>query len=89
MTEAEIRRAVIEEISRIAPESDPGSIDPQADIREAIDLDSMDVLNLVIALAKRLAVDIPEIDQRELLTLDDATSYLAAKLSERGSPAAG
>jgi acyl carrier protein len=80
MTTDEIRRIVIAEIARIAPESDPAAVDPQADLREAIDLDSMDILNLVIALTKRLAIDIPELDYPRLLTLDGAVAYLATKL---------
>jgi acyl carrier protein len=80
MTTDEIRRVLIAEIARIAPESDPAAVDPQADIREALDLDSMDMLTLVIALTKRLAIDIPELDYARLLTLDGAVAYLATKL---------
>ncbi len=80
MTADDIRRLVIEEIRRIAPESDPAAVDPQADIREVMDLDSMDVLNLVIALTRRLGIDIPELDYPRLLTLDGAVAYLATKL---------
>jgi acyl carrier protein len=81
VTTDEIRRLVIEEIVRIAPDGDPAAVDPRADIREVLDLDSMDVLNLVIALTKRLAIDIPELDYPRLLTLDGAVAYLASKLS--------
>ena len=80
MTTDEIRRVLIAEIARIAPESDPAAVDPRADIREVLDLDSMDVLTLVIALTKQLAIDIPELDYARLLTLDGAVAYLAAKL---------
>lgn len=79
MNADDIRSIVIAEIRRIAPESDPAAVDPRDDIREVMDLDSMDVLNLVIALAGRLGVDIPELDYPHLLTLDGAVAYLAAK----------
>lgn len=81
MSDDEIRRAFMEEIRNIAPEGDPAAVDPHADIRDALDLDSMDILNLVIALTKRLAIEIPEIDYPKLLTIDGATAYLAAKRS--------
>jgi len=81
MNETEIRRAIVEEIANIAPEADAGAVDPHADMRDALDLDSMDMLNLVIALTKRLAVDIPEVDYPKLTTLDGATAYLAARLA--------
>ena len=81
MTEDEIRRVVIEELSDIAPETDPASISPDEDVREALDIDSMDVLNYVIALHTRLRVDIPEIDYPKLLTVAGATAYLVRKLA--------
>ena len=83
MTDDEIRKAFIAEIRTIAPESDPSTIDPRADIRDALDLDSMDILNLVIALTKRLAIEIPEIDYPKLLTIEGAIAYLAAKRRTR------
>ena len=79
MTPEEARRLLFEELGNIAPEWDPATIDPQADIRETMDIDSMDVLNLVIALHKRSGIDIPESDYGILVTIDGAVAYLAAK----------
>jgi acyl carrier protein len=56
------------------------SVNPAADLREAIDIDSMDFLNFVIAIHHRLGIDIPEIDYPKLVTLDGAFAYIAAKL---------
>jgi acyl carrier protein len=81
MTRDEIRAAVLEELSNIAPEVELEKVDPDADLREAIDLDSMDVLNLLIALHERLAIDIPEAEAKRLVTLNGAVDYLAARLS--------
>jgi len=80
VTRAEIRQAIIEGLGNIAPETDPGSVEPDADLREALDIDSMDFLNFVIALHQRLQVDIPEADYPKLSTIAGATAYLAAKL---------
>lgn len=87
MTEEEIRRVVIEELGNVAPETEPASIAPDNDVREALDIDSMDVLNFVIALHTRLRVDIPEIDYPKLLTIAGATAYLGRKLG--ATPHAG
>ena len=76
----EIRRVVLEELSNIAPETDPASIDPGADLREELDIDSMDFLNFITALHKRLGAAIPEADYPKLFTIDDAVDYLASKL---------
>jgi acyl carrier protein len=80
VTRDEIRQAIIEGLGNIAPETDPGAIAPDADVRDALDIDSMDFLNFVIALHKRLQVAIPEADYPKLLTIAGATEYLAAKL---------
>jgi acyl carrier protein len=69
-----------EELSNIAPEVDMASIDPNADLREAIDIDSMDFLNLVTALHHRLGLDIPEVDYPKLVTLNGVIAYIGTKL---------
>ena len=85
MNDAEIRKVLQEELGNIAPEADFKTLDPSADLREAIDVDSMDFLNFIIAVHQRLGVDIPEIDYPKLVTLDGAVKYLIAKLSPKSS----
>lgn len=80
MTEEEIRRVVLEELGNIAPEADPAALAGDADVREALDIDSMDVLNFVVALHQRLGVDVPERDYPKLLTVDGAVAYLSARV---------
>ncbi|MFZ0403778.1 MAG: acyl carrier protein [Pseudolabrys sp.] len=70
-----------EELGNIAPEIDLKTIDAGADLREALDIDSMDFLNFVTAIHHCLGVDIPEIDYPKLVTLDGAVHYLEAKLA--------
>ena len=78
MTPDDIKRVVLEELSNIAPEADLSRLDPAADLREALDIDSMDHLNFVTALHNRLGVAIPEVDYPRLITLDGAVVYLMA-----------
>lgn len=80
MNSAEIRKVVQEELNNIAPEADLANVNPAADLREAIDIDSMDFLNFIIAIHHRLGIDIPEIDYPKLVTLDRAIAYIDAKL---------
>ena len=80
MNDAEIRKILREELGNIAPERDLATLDAAADVREALDIDSMDFLNFVIALHRRLGVDIPELDYPKLVTMDGAAAYLAARL---------
>lgn len=55
-------------------------LDPLADLREALDIDSMDFLNFIIAVHRRLGVEIPELDYPKLRTLDGAIGYLTTKI---------
>ena len=80
MTEADIRSVLQQELGNIAPEIDLGRLDPRADLREALDIDSMDFLNFVIAVHRRLNVEIPELDYPKLVTLDGAVAYLHSKV---------
>ncbi len=80
MNPSDILTVLQEELGNIAPEADFNSLDRSADLREAIDIDSMDFLNFVIAVHRRLGVDIPEIDYPKLVTIDGAIKYLTAKL---------
>jgi len=81
MTDLDLRETLERELSNIAPEADLKAIDPAADLREVLDIDSMDFLNFITALHRRLGIDIPEIDYPKLATLDGALGYLKAKLS--------
>jgi acyl carrier protein len=79
MDKAEIRKVVLEELRRIAPEVEEGGLAPARPLREQVDLDSMDWLNFLVALHERLGVDIPESDYARLGTLEQVVDYLAAK----------
>ncbi|MGE5721087.1 MAG: acyl carrier protein [Sphingomonadales bacterium] len=77
MTRDELRRIILEEIGNIAPEADLAGLGDEDDVREALDLDSMDIFNLVVALSQRLGVDIPDADAGQLVMLGTAVDYLA------------
>jgi len=82
MNEDEIRKVVQEELGNIAPEMDIEKLDASADLREALDIDSIDFLNFITALHKRLGIDVPELDYPKLFTLDGAVSYFATKAAQ-------
>jgi acyl carrier protein len=82
MTREEIRQEVLAQLKRLAPEIDPASVRPNVDLRDEVDLDSMDFLHLITALHQRLGVDVPEVDYAKLATLDGAVEYLAKRLEK-------
>jgi acyl carrier protein len=70
---------LLEEIGNIAPEADLSRLDPNADFREELDIDSIGFLNLITALHERLKIAVPESDYSKLATLTEATNYLSGK----------
>ena len=64
-------------LAAIAPEADLATVGDDEDLRDALDLDSMDFLNFVIGLAERSGVKIPEADTPKLRTLRGLVGYLA------------
>jgi len=79
MDEAALRATVVTLLQKIAPELDPATLDAALPLREQVDLDSMDFLNFLVAIEKRLQVAIPESDYEQLRTLDDLVRYLGAR----------
>ncbi len=80
MNEDEIRSTVLRVLAEFAPEVDPSSIRPDVRLRDQVDLDSMDFLNILITIHEELNVDIPESDYPRLSTLNACVSYLKSKL---------
>lgn len=80
MTDADIRQAFLDELTRIAPDIAPGDVGEGDHLQDDLELDSMDFLNLVTALHQRLGVDIPEIDYPKIATLALAVEYLKGRI---------
>ena len=66
-------------LAAIAPEADLADVAPGDDLQEALDLDSMDFLNFLIALAQSTGVEIPESDYHLVRTFAGCRDYLARR----------
>jgi acyl carrier protein len=77
--EQAIRETVLRVLRTVAPEVDPGSIDPKADWRDQLDLDSVDLLNFLVRVHDALGIEIPEEDYPKLSSLERCVEYLAAR----------
>ena len=77
MDAPEALRLAARALAGIAPEADLASVGQDEDLREALDLDSMDFSNFVVALSQGAGVDIPEADTPRLRTLRGIAAYLA------------
>ena len=85
MNRNEVKAVVLEALTDIAPEVTPGQIVGGVPLRDQLDLDSMDFLNFIIGLNKRLQVTIPETDYAKIATLDNCLNYLLDALNRRES----
>lgn len=74
----EIRDAVLAAIAAVAPEADVRQLRGDQPLREQIDLDSIDWINVLAGVQQRLGIAIPDADAARLATLDDWVAYLAA-----------
>ena len=83
MSRDEIATLVRGALTSVAPESATQPIEPDADFRDQMDLDSMDFLNFIIALLEATGIDIPERDYPQLASLNGCIDYLAERLEKR------
>ncbi len=81
MTEEEIKKTVFQLLQRIAPETDPSRLMPEENIREALNIDSFDALQFIVAISEKLNVDIPEEDYGKTSSLKSLVAYLDKKVN--------
>ncbi len=81
MTRDEIASVVRSILGGIAPEVDLAHVRPDADLRDELDIDSMDFLRFVVGVHERLGVEVPEADYPRIRTLDGCVAYLDGRLS--------
>ena len=83
MTEEEVVIAIKDIIQTVAPDEEVSDLDHAERLRDQIDLDSMDFLDIVMELRKLYGVQVPEEDYKELATLDGCVAYLHPKLADK------
>ncbi len=84
MSNETTRDRVLRVLGDVVPELVPSDIKPAANLRDQLDLDSMDFLNFMVALHKEFGVDIPESEYRKFLTLDSCVQYIES--AKAGKP---
>ena len=82
MSGDEIKDVILEIIEYIDEEADLDNLDANAPLRDQLDLDSMDFLDIVMELRKRYKLQIPEEEYPQLATLASCVTYLEPKLKD-------
>ena len=82
MTADEIRSLILEVIHEIVPDEDLSDLKPDVRIRDQIEMDSMDFLDIIMELRKRYGITVPEDDYMKLSTLDGSVEYLGPLMKD-------
>jgi len=80
----QLRALVLDALKTIAPDADFGELDDKRSFRDQLDIDSVDFLNFVMTLERRLGLRIAEVDCPKLSSLAGCLAYLAPRLAETG-----
>ena len=81
MTNDECKKVVLDIIADIAPDEDLSNVKPDVRLRDQLQLDSMDFLDIVMELRKRHSIEVPEGDYQQLASLDSCAAYLVPKFN--------
>jgi acyl carrier protein len=72
----ELEQAVRRALADVAPDVDAESVGTDADFHDDLGLDSMDALNLAIALHEATGIDIPEVDYPRITSIATCVAYV-------------
>ncbi|MDD2604893.1 MAG: phosphopantetheine-binding protein [Desulfobacteraceae bacterium] len=76
----EIKPVIFGILRGIAPESDPSTLDPDENIRQALDIDSFDALNFFVRINDTFGISVPESDYGRLNTMSEILGYLSNRM---------
>jgi acyl carrier protein len=74
-----VREQILTIIASIAPDAPVEQLRDDEDLRDALDIDSMDFLNVLVAIAQQLGVEVPERDYGQVRTLAGLVGYVEAR----------
>jgi len=80
MTSEDIRSTLLKCLYDVAPDAADAGIEDDMDLRDELDLDSMDILRWVQGIHRAVGVEIPEEDYGKIVTLGEAVGYVSARI---------
>ncbi len=79
MNRQQAAQAIEDSLSEVAPDADLAGLAPDADIRDTLELDSLDFLSFIERLSKRVGQRIDEDDYPRLVSMASATAFIAGR----------
>ena len=77
--EQEVKKIIIEQLG-----VDEAQVKPEAHFIDDLGADSLDTVELIMALEEKFGLKIPDEDAEKLVTVGKALDYIKEKLSEQG-----
>jgi len=71
-----LREILYELILDVAPDLTHDDFSPEVDLRYDLGLDSIDLLNIADGIARRLGLEIPEVDRASLTNVETLLEYV-------------
>ncbi len=81
MSHRAVREIILGIIAVVAPDADLSDVKNDVRLRDQLELDSMDFLDIVMELRKRYKIEVPKEDYPQLATLDSCVAYLSPKFA--------
>lgn len=78
-----ITAEILSALKEVAPEVDAGTLHPARNFRDQFEFDSIDFLDLVLKVEKRLAIKIPQAHYPQLSSLSGALDYIDSATAVR------
>lgn len=79
MTKDDVKKIVLSIIAEIAPDENLEGVKAEVPLRDQLELDSMDFLDIVMELRKKYSIEVPERDYPFLESLESCAKYLLPK----------
>ncbi len=81
LTTDALRAHFLDAIATVVPSARGVAVADDADLREELELDSMDMLRVLVGIKERLGVEVPEVDTPKFFTVAGAVAWLKSHLA--------
>jgi acyl carrier protein len=83
MDPTELRAKLLSLLTGVAPDIEPDGVDPERNLRDQFDFDSMDALHFATAVSETFGIEIAETDYPRLASLHGAAQFVQERLAAR------
>lgn len=82
-TKSDLTDTVRQVLVKLFPDHDVSQVSDDADLKDALDIDSLALIDVVLEIERRTGVHVPDEDLGQLTSIDSAVNYVSAHLDKR------